>query len=366
MFRALLWVRIIVLINAVALNFYRRDNYDHPTAGVLVVLALVVWSVLVIWAYADRGRRVPILLIADLGVAVGGILVSPAIKGEGLNATIPGFWVMAVVLAWGIHWRWLGGLIAAAVVSLADIVIRVPDVDQTNYANVFLLRLGGPIVGYLCGSLQQMAAERDEAERAAARAQERDRLARAVHDGVLQVLALVQRRGAELGGEAAELGRLAGEQEATLRAKIRAQDAEVTTATETVDLAVALDALSLSRPPNVSVVTPGPPVPLPAGTAAELLAAVRACLDNVARHVGADAQAWVLLEDLGDRVVVSVRDEGPGIPPGRLDAAAGDGRLGVRQSIEGRLRDLGGTATLTTASFGTEWELSVPRGTAVS
>ena len=50
---------------------------------------------------------------------------------------------------------------------------------------------------------------------------ERARLARAVHDGVLQVLTLVQRRGTELGGEAAELGRLAGEQEAALRALVQ-------------------------------------------------------------------------------------------------------------------------------------------------
>ena len=53
-------------------------------------------------------------------------------------------------------------------------------------------------------------------------AAERARLARVVHDGVLQVLALVQRRGAEIGGEATELARLAGEQEAALRTLIRA------------------------------------------------------------------------------------------------------------------------------------------------
>ena len=71
---------------------------------------------------------------------------------------------------------------------------------------------------------------------------------------------------------------------------------------------------------------------------------VGACLDNVARHVGADAPAWVLLEDLGDRVVVTVRDEGPGIPDGRLEEAEAQGRLGVSESIRGRIADLGGTA----------------------
>jgi signal transduction histidine kinase len=60
--------------------------------------------------------------------------------------------------------------------------------------------------------------------------------------------------------------------------------------------------------------------------------------------------------------VVSVRDEGPGIPAGRLDAAAADGRLGVTESIRGRIKDLGGHAELTTGSYGTEWELTVPRG----
>jgi signal transduction histidine kinase len=69
----------------------------------------------------------------------------------------------------------------------------------------------------------------------------------------------------------------------------------------------------------------------------------------------------VLLEDLGDQLVVTVRDEGPGIPPGRLDEAEGQGRLGVAQSIRGRAVDLGGTATVATApGQGTEWELTFP------
>ena len=112
----------------------------------------------------------------------------------------------------------------------------------------------------------------------------------------------------------------------------------------------------------MTVSLPGEPVPLPAHTVDEVVAAVSACLDNVVLHVGRSAPAWVLLEAFPDRVVVSVRDEGPGIPAGRLEAAQTDGRLGVAESIRGRITDLGGTVELTTGSYGTEWELTVPLG----
>jgi signal transduction histidine kinase len=109
------------------------------------------------------------------------------------------------------------------------------------------------------------------------------------------------------------------------------------------------------------VATPGTPVELPAATAHELAAVARACLDNVRTHVGDDAPAWVLLQAFPDRVELSVRDGGPGIPPGRLEEAAAQGRLGVTEAIRGRIADLGGTAELMTGSFGTEWEFVVPR-----
>ncbi|HEY7717266.1 MAG TPA: ATP-binding protein [Pedococcus sp.] len=62
------------------------------------------------------------------------------------------------------------------------------------------------------------------------------------------------------------------------------------------------------------------------------------------RHAGDAAQAWVLLEDGGDAVAVTVRDDGVGMPPGRLAEAEAGGRLGVASSIRGRLRDCGGDA----------------------
>ena len=105
-------------------------------------------------------------------------------------------------------------------VSVADLAIR-EEFTQKAYGNIFLLILGGAIVGFLSGLLQQTAAQRDRAERAAAAAEERQRLARVVHDGVLQALALVQRAAPELGPTAAELGRLAGEQEVRLRGLVQ-------------------------------------------------------------------------------------------------------------------------------------------------
>lgn len=351
---------MVLLLNAVGLNAFRYDNFEHPLAGVAVVALLALWTGFTIWAFHRRRDWITAVLVADLAVAVGALLVSPVIKGEDMRATIPGFWVMAVVLAWAVHWRWRGGLVAAAFVSAADLLIR-SEISQTNYGHIFLLMIGGPIVGYMCESLQHSAVERDQAERAAAAAAERARLARAVHDGVLQVLTLVQRRGAELGGDLAELGRLAGEQESALRSLIHQQDVlRGPSEPSTVDLSGALERLAVQRPPEIRVVTPGAALELPAALARELLAVVGECLANVARHVGPDAVAWVLLEDLGDRLVITVRDEGPGIPDGRLAEAASAGRLGVSQSICARMSDLGGTAELTTGSVGTEWELTLP------
>lgn len=250
---------------------------------------------------------------------------------------------------------------AGALVTAADLSVR-QDLGQGNYGNIFLLLIGGPIVGFMSESLQLMARERDAAQREAIASEERARLARAVHDGVLQVLTLVQRRGAELEPVApdfAELGRLAGEQEAALRSLIRQQD--VQEATGATDLAAALEELTRAVALPVTVSTPGVPVVLPADVVAELVAAVRACLDNVAGHVGREAPAWVLLEDGAEGVTVTVRDEGPGISAERLAEAESQGRLGVSQSIVGRVAELGGTATLDSGAHGTEWELTVPR-----
>lgn len=356
LFVALAVLRAILLLNAVGLNIYRRDNFEHPLAAVACVAVMVLWTGFAYVAYGRPGHRRATLLVIDLALAVALMLVTPLVKGDDFRATMPGFWVAAALLAWAVRFGWAGGLAAGLVLAVTDLAPR-EEIRQSDYSNAFLLVLAGAITGYLCDSLQKMAADRESAERAAAAAEERTRLARAVHDGVLQVLSLVQRRGRELGGEIAELGHLAGEKERELRRLIRAQDS-VPLDTDIVDVAAAL--ARLEERASVTVSTPGHPVEIEAPTARELLAAVRACLDNIRLHVGENAPAWVLLQAHHDRIELSVRDEGPGIPSGRLDAAAAEGRLGVTESVRGRLAALDGTAEVATGSYGTEWELIVP------
>ena len=113
---------------------------------------------------------------------------------------------------------------------------------------------------------------------------------------------------------------------------------------------------------QVTVSAPAQAVRLEKTAAGELASAIRAALDNVRRHCGEQARAWVLVEDEPGLVTVTVRDDGPGIPAGRLAEAAADGRLGVSHSICGRLRDLGGSATIRSVpGEGTEVELRLPR-----
>ncbi len=206
-----------------------------------------------------------------------------------------------------------------------------------------------------------MEAERRHVIQVEAASRERERLARDIHDSVLQVLALVQRRGAEAGGAAAELGALAGQQEAALRALVGGMAAETSPASATghADLRALLLPASSTQ---VTVSVPAGVVRLEASAADELGSAVRAALENVRQHCGEQAHAWVLVEDEPGLVTVTIRDDGPGIPDGRLGQAAADGRLGVSQSICGRLRDLGGSATVRSVpGEGTELELRLPR-----
>src|SRR5690242_21822158 len=327
---------------------------------------MTAWTVVTTVAYAHPERRTRTLLGADLAVTAGLLLSTfvlqyPQAMRHGVMP-VTGIWVAGPVLAWAVSYGRRAGTITALIMSGCDFVLRHGDIAVV-LNGVVLLLLAGWTIGHVARLAAQVEAERQYAAGVEAASRERERLARGIHDSVLQVLALVQRRGAEAGGEAAELGRLAGEQEAALRSLVGGAPPA---AARAPDGDVDLRALVLpAQAERVTVSVPAQAVRLDTAAAEELASAVRAALDNVRRHCGELARAWVLVEDEPGLVTVTVRDDGPGIPDGRLTEAAAAGRLGVSQSICGRLRDLGGSAAIRASAEGTEVELRLPRSAVV-
>jgi signal transduction histidine kinase len=350
--------RVIALGYATLLLVTNFHRYPHPYLGWLVLAAMAAWTALAAYLSAAPSRRHWPLLGADLAITAGCLFASRWVVTRPLlehgASTIPMAWIASPVLAWAVSGGRRRGAIAALILGAIDLTIR-GSLSSVTINGTVLLLLAGIGVGHVARLAVDAEQRLQQAVELEAAARERQRNALRIHDSVLQVLALVQRRGAELGGEAAELGRLAGEQEATLRALV--------TAVATPQPAGAADLRTLISEyaaADVSIATPATPVLLPLPVATEVAAAVGSALDNVRLHCGESARAWVLLEDEDALVTVTIRDDGPGIPADRLAQAEAAGRLGVAQSIRGRIRDLGGAVSITTApGEGTEVELRI-------
>ena len=306
---------------------------------------------------AEQHRVIPALLMIVLVTAAATAVVGATAPVLAPRGTLPAVLgpITGVLVVAGVQTAPVIYLSRGESPASADATLHL------DIAAVLLLVAAAAIGGLgIAQYLSERWAERKRAEliRQEAAAAERDRLARPIHDGVLQVLALVQREGSELGEAGAQLAALAGEQEVALRNLLSGNSTPPGAAAE-ADLRATLNRLSS---PTIEVSAPADPVILRAGPAAELTAAVQAALDNVRQHAGPGARAWILLEDEGDGVRVTVRDDGVGFEPHRLEDAIRSGRLGVEQSMRGRIRDLGGTTSIKSRpGKGTEVEFWISR-----
>ncbi|MEV0524743.1 DUF5931 domain-containing protein [Streptomyces sp. NPDC050439] len=387
LWRALTGYRVLTMLYAIGLFVAAYDKFDRPWVAVAFYAVLAGWTLGTLPKVANAASCTKRFLITDLTIALVGILLTPVADSHQRivhdGPTLPSIWTAGAVLAFAIKGGWRWAAFASALVGVANIAQRGRPTQDTLH-NVLLVCIASIAIGYVVEVARASERTLARALEIEAATRERERLARDIHDSVLQVLAMVQRRGTAIGGEAAELGRMAGEQEVALRTLVagglvlpshESEDASlgaVVRAVEEPDDDTAdgdsCDLRSLLFPyagAKITVSEPGAPVALAPKAARELAAAVGAALDNVHRHAGPDAGAWILVEDEPDAVIVTVRDDGPGIPEGRLAEAEGEGRLGVALSIRGRLREIGGTAELISVpGQGTEVELRVPRGKA--
>jgi signal transduction histidine kinase len=288
-------------------------------------LLVIAIGVALVWRQADNARKARWVEMSHrkrfwpLARAAAGVCL--------VIAGVTGF---IVVRGSGSH---LGGILQAALAVLVGVAL-----------------IAGP---YLVRMTQDLSAER----LMRIRAQERAEVAAHVHDSVLHTLTLIQ-RSAE---DPREVARLARAQERELRAWLyrpegTGRDDDPTTLAEAVRAAAAEVEDAHGVP--VEVVCVGD-CPLDERLVAQMQAA-REAMVNAAKYGGSAAGEFVQVyaEVEEGKVFVSVRDHGPGFD---LDQVPDD-RMGVRESIIGRMQRNGGQARLRSApGGGTEVELEMER-----
>jgi len=284
---------------------------------------------------------------------VTGIIVAELAVGFALGAgddwafagdhpqSLGSVWPLAGVLTAGVRWGGRGGVMAGAVVGvgrlfgelveertdrLSDLTTAATDLDLptllTSTSTLVLYALAGGAAGYAAVKLR-------EAEREISMVQAREEVARTLHDGVLQTLAVVQRRAAD-----PDLVRLAREQERELREYLFGTEPAGGELGPRLRHAAARFEDHFDARAQVIVADDLPKL---ADDRVDALAgAVSEALANAGKHGG--AHSVTVYAEPGDNggVFCSVKDDGRGFGP---DVAEG---VGLTRSIRGRVHDVGG------------------------
>ncbi|MFH7594192.1 PspC domain-containing protein [Streptomyces racemochromogenes] len=252
--------------------------------------------------------------------------------------------------------RALAGVVLVGVGLTVFIVVRGSAAQLGNLLTAVLAVLVG--IALLAGPwLIRMTQDLSEERLMRIRAQERAEVAAHVHDSVLHTLTLIQRNAEDVG----EVRRLARAQERELRNWLyKPEGTGKDEAEEPASLAEAVKKTAAEVEDHhgvpIEVVVVGD-CPLDEKLGAQMQAA-REAMVNAAKYGGEGGPVQVYAEVEGRTVFVSVRDRGPGFD---IDAVPGD-RMGVRESIIGRMQRNGGTARLRSVpDGGTEVELEMER-----
>ncbi|MGW1589434.1 ATP-binding protein [Streptomyces sp. NPDC002386] len=315
----------LLLMVIVSMVFVGSVNLTNGAKAYLLPAVLVAAGVALVWRQADNARRAR-------WVEVGSRRRTLTLLRAGVGVLLVTAGVSAIFVMQGSAAH-LGAVLQAALAVLVGITL-----------------LAGP---YLVRMTQDLSEER----LMRIRAQERAEVAAHVHDSVLHTLTLIQRNADNAG----EVRRLARAQERDLRTwlyKPEGTGKDEAEEPDTVAEAVRRSAAEVEDKHGVpiEVVVVGD-CPLDERTAAQMQAA-REAMVNAAKYGGEGGAVQVYAEVEGRTVFVSVRDRGPGFD---LDSIPAD-RMGVRESIIGRMERNGGTARLRAVpDGGTEVELEMER-----
>ena len=287
------------------------------------------------------------LVLRQSGWWFGDVVVLPALVVAG-GVAVAGGGRDSSAASWPVRLAIGLSLVGVGALTTAAVTGDVRDVGQSAVgAAVVLAGVGLMAWPWLRALSDDLTDER----RQRIRSEERAAVAEHLHDGVLQTLALIQRRA----DDPRETRALARRQERELRAWLFDEPAEPDAADSVAALlARELAVVEDDHRVRVEVVTAGDAPLDDAGRA--LVGAAREAVVNAAVHSGVD-EVDVFLEVDAGGIAAFVRDRGCGFDP---DAVAPD-RRGLTESVHGRVERAGGTAIVRSVpGEGTEVELRMP------
>lgn len=337
------------------------------TAGLLVAIAGLV-TLWLTWQLARAPERLvaPGTVGLEVGVGVvlqladGFVYASPHVftTEQPLGVAWPIAGVLAAGVAFGPGAGAATGLllgVARAVSSTLNVVPATepwlgpltPEQGLSLVTTTVLYVLAGGIAGYATRLLASAERRLLRAERSLAALEAREDVARRLHDGVLQTLAIVERR-----AEDPELARLARDQERELRRYLLDPAPEPTGGSSPSDglptglgpaLRAAADRAERWHGTRTDVLVPDDLPVLPSPVVEALSRAAAEALTNVGKHAKA-SRVVVYAEPQDGEVFVSVRDDGVGYDP----AAVPEG-LGLTRSVRARVTSIGGRVEVAAA-----------------
>jgi signal transduction histidine kinase len=288
--------------------------------GVSIPVLAVAGGAVLAWSKLDDAERER-WLVRDIGAGGRRAALIRLVTGIALAS---GGVVVLATQGLGLAGLWSVGIAAVAVLAGAALI-------------------AAPWGVRLWGELRAEQAQR-------IRATERADIAAHLHDSVLQTLALIQRKS----GDPAEVVRLARSQERELRGWLYAGPVGSRASLASAVTEVVHEVEDLHGVPIELVMTGDRN--LDAGGSV-LVRALREALLNAVRHGAPPVSVYV--EMGSDLVEAFVRDHGPGFDLGDVP----QDRLGVRESILGRMSRHGGSAALRRLEHGTEVCISLPVST---
>jgi signal transduction histidine kinase len=332
-----------------------RGELDRPLVAVGLAGAAAAVSVAATVVLRIRPRRLlgwPIVAV-ELGVAVA-LSVGDGIAYAGPHPqSLGSAWPLAGILTAGVAFAGRGGAAAGIVVGLGRLAGSLleqgsawdEDATVSALSTVVLYALAGGVAGFATVKLR-------EAERRISVVQAREEVARTLHDGVLQTLAVVQRRAGD-----PELARLARDQERELREYLFGAGGDGGGGGLGVQLRAAAARYEDRFGGRARVVlAPDLPALRPAVVDA-VAGAVTEALTNAGKHGAAQrVTVYVGPDELAGGVLCSVKDDGPG-----FDAEAVPEGIGLQRSLRARVAEVGGRTEVDgNPGHGTEVRLWVP------